>query len=53
MINKNTIDDPAIYAKALDLVKGKISSKDKLRAILEFIQDDFRYVSMSLGRPYG
>ncbi len=49
LINKNTVDDPAIDAKALDLVKDKTSSKDKLRAILEFIQDKFRYVPMSLG----
>ena len=49
MINKNTIDDPDISAKALDLVNGKTSSKDKVRAILEFIQDKFRYVSMNLG----
>ncbi len=49
-INKNTIDDdPAINAKALDLVNGKTNAKDKLRAILEFIQDNFRYVSMVLG----
>lgn len=48
-INKNTVDDPAISAKALDLVKDKVSSKDKVHAILEFIQDKFRYVPMSLG----
>jgi ATP-dependent DNA helicase PIF1 len=46
---KNTTDDPAIKAKALELVNGKTGFKDKLRAILEFIQDKFRYVSMSLG----
>lgn len=28
---------------------GKIILKDKVRAILEYIQDNFRYVSMSLG----
>jgi len=49
LVNKNTIDDPAISAKALDLVKGKTSAKEKLRAILEYIQDNFRYVSMTLG----
>jgi hypothetical protein len=48
-INKNTTDDLHIDAKALDLVKGKTNSKDKARAILEFIQDNFRFVSMSLG----
>ena len=41
---------PQYAAKALDLVKDKLkTSKDKVRAILEFIQDNFRYVSMSLG----
>jgi ATP-dependent DNA helicase PIF1 len=49
LINKNTVSDPNISAKALDLVNGKIGSKDKIHAILEFIQDNFRYVSMSLG----
>lgn len=48
-INKNTVDDPNIDTKAMELVSGKASSKHKLRAILEFIQDNFRYVSMSLG----
>jgi len=48
-INKNTNDDPIMDAKVLDLVKDKTSSKDKLRSVLEFIQDKFRYVSMSLG----
>jgi hypothetical protein len=36
-------------AKALGLVKGNASSKDKVHAILEYIQDNFRYVPMSLG----
>jgi ATP-dependent DNA helicase PIF1 len=49
MISKNTVDDPLISAKTADLVKDRSSVRDKLRAILEFIQDDFRYVSMSLG----
>ncbi|MBF0570233.1 MAG: DUF3857 domain-containing protein [Candidatus Omnitrophica bacterium] len=48
-VDKNTIKDPAISAKALDLVKDKLSSKDKVRAILEFIQDNYRYVPMTLG----
>ncbi len=48
-VDKNTVEDPAIFAKALELVNGKTTSKDKLHAILEFIQDDFRYVSMGLG----
>jgi len=49
LINKNVIDDPDITAKALELVSGKTDSKQKVRAILEFIQDNFRYISMVLG----
>ena len=49
IINKNSVDDPALNAKVLDLVKDKANGKDKVRAILEFIQDNFRYVSMTLG----
>jgi len=49
LTDKNTIDDPAMTAQTLALVNAKTSAKDKLRAILEFIQDKFRYVSMSLG----
>ncbi len=48
-INKNTIDDPAINAKVLELLKDKLEPRDKVRAVLEFIQDNFRYVPMSLG----
>jgi len=48
-VNANTVDDPVITTKTMELVKDKIDPKDKVRAILEFIQDKFRYVSMSLG----
>jgi hypothetical protein len=48
-VNKHTTDDPAITAKVQELVSGKAAPKEKLRAIMEFIQDQFRYVSMSLG----
>ena len=48
-VNKNTIADPTLDAKALDLVKDRSGSKDKVHAILEFIQDNFRYVPMRLG----
>lgn len=48
-IEKNTVNDPDIAAKTMDLVKEKTSVKDKVRAIVEFVQDNFRYVSMSLG----
>jgi len=49
LANKNTVDDPIISAKAWDLVGDKINPKEKLHAILEFIQDDFRFLSMSMG----
>jgi len=49
LINMNSKDDTDISAKASDLVNGRTNSKDKLRAILEFIQDNFRYVSLGLG----
>ncbi len=49
LINKNTVEDEGISAKALELTKDKTTQKDKARAILEFIQDNFRYVPMSLG----
>ncbi len=49
LIDKNTVDDADISVKAIELTKDKVAQQDKARAILEFIQDDFRYVSMSLG----
>ncbi|MDE2027609.1 MAG: DUF3857 domain-containing protein [Candidatus Omnitrophica bacterium] len=48
-INKNTDEDPDISAKVAELTAGKTAPRDKVRAILEFIQDNFRYVSMSMG----
>ncbi len=49
LINKNTVDDPDITAKVQELVSTKLTPKDKARAILEFIQDNFRYVAMHMG----
>jgi len=49
MINKNTVDDPAINAKVQELVKDKSVPKDKAHAILEFIQDNFRFIAMTMG----
>ncbi len=48
LLVKNIVDDEIIKAKALELTKDKTTLKDKARAIIEFIQDNFRYVSMSL-----
>ncbi|MBF0595215.1 MAG: DUF3857 and transglutaminase domain-containing protein [Candidatus Omnitrophica bacterium] len=41
---------PEIKALAEKLVAGKSTVRDKTRAILEFVQDNFRYVSMSFGQ---
>ena len=49
LINKNTVDDANITVKALELTKDKTIQKDKARAILEFIQDNFRYVALNFG----
>ena len=40
---------PEIKETALNAIEGANSLKMKVRAILEYIQDNFRYVSMSFG----
>ncbi|MBI4308946.1 MAG: DUF3857 and transglutaminase domain-containing protein [Candidatus Omnitrophica bacterium] len=49
LIDKNTIEDEQITTKALELARDKAAQKDRARAILEFIQDQFRYVPMNFG----
>ncbi len=49
LIHKNTLSDADIALKALELTKDKTTQKDKARAILEFIQDNFRYVALNFG----
>ncbi|MBF0595383.1 MAG: DUF3857 domain-containing protein [Candidatus Omnitrophica bacterium] len=49
LIDKNTRLTPEIEALAKSLVGDKQLVYDKVRAILEYIQDNFRYVSMSFG----
>jgi len=49
LVEKNTVDDEKIIAKVRELTDGKIADKEKARAILEFLQDELRYVSMSFG----
>ena len=39
----------AIKAKASELVRGKTSDMDKVKAIYDFVSVDFRYVSLSFG----
>src|SRR3990167_7127833 len=51
LARKNLKITPDIEAVAQKAVAGKVAFKDKARAIVEYIQDNFRYVSMSLG-PY-
>ncbi len=49
LVNKKTIDDSQITLKALEVVKGKTLQKDKARAILEYIQDNYQYVPLNFG----
>jgi len=49
LIEKNMRATGKIREVAQGLVAGKSTVKDKARAILEYIQDNFRYVSMSFG----
>src|SRR5208337_458737 len=39
----------AIKAKAAELVQGKTSAMDKVKAFYDFVSRDFRYVSLSFG----
>ncbi len=39
----------AIKAKAAELVQGKTSDMDKVKALYDFVSRDFRYVSLSFG----
>ncbi len=50
LVQKNLKSDKAIEAVVGGLIKDKSSVKDKTRAVLEYIQDNFRYVSMSFGQ---
>lgn len=47
--NKNVVDDQAIKDKVAVLTKDKTTQKDKARSIIEFVQDNFRYVAMNFG----
>ena len=49
LVKKNMITNSRIEDKVRELIKGKKNVKDKSRAILKYLQDDFRYVSMSFG----
>ena len=49
LIVKNLKITPKIESTVKGVISGKITLKNKVQAILEYIQDDFRYVSMSFG----
>lgn len=49
LVEKNIVEDEKIASKVQKLIEGKTTRKDKARAILEFLQDELRYVSMSFG----
>jgi len=49
LIQKNLKITPEIRKVAEKAAKGKTNPRDKTRAILEYVQENFRYVSMSFG----
>ncbi|MFH1354682.1 MAG: DUF3857 domain-containing protein, partial [Candidatus Omnitrophota bacterium] len=49
LIEKNLKISSEIEKAAMEAVKGLENNKDKVRAVLDYIQDNFRYVSMSFG----
>ncbi|MFH0838782.1 MAG: DUF3857 and transglutaminase domain-containing protein [Candidatus Omnitrophota bacterium] len=49
LVQKNLRINSQIEEAAKKVLKDKTTAKDKTRAVLEYIQDNFRYVSMSLG----
>jgi len=49
LVQKNLKTTPLIKKTTEKVIKGHIGIKDKTRAILEYIQENFRYVSMSFG----
>jgi hypothetical protein len=48
-VRQKIIDDPEITVRTLELVKGKKTQQEKARAILEFIQDNFRVIPLNFG----
>jgi len=43
------VSNDAIKAKAAELVQGKTSNMEKVKALYDFVSRDFRYVSLSFG----
>jgi tetratricopeptide (TPR) repeat protein len=44
------VPDEKIKVKAEEIIGGKTTEKDKVRALYEFVAKNFRYVSLSLGQ---
>lgn len=49
LVQKNLVIDSAIEETAGKVMAGHKKVRDKVRAVLEYLQDNFRYVSMSFG----
>lgn len=49
LVEKNSILSDTIKEAAQKATKGSTNTKNKVRAILDYIQHNFRYVSMSFG----
>ncbi|MFA5088451.1 MAG: DUF3857 domain-containing transglutaminase family protein [Candidatus Omnitrophota bacterium] len=48
-VEENTVITPEIEEAARKIFDNQTTLKDKVRSCLEYVQDNFRYVSMSLG----
>jgi len=48
-VNKNLKITPEIEEVTKEIFKGKKSTKEKVRAAIEYLRDNFRYVSTSFG----
>ena len=44
------VPDEKIKVKAEEIISGRTTEKDKVRALYEFVAKNFRYVSLSLGQ---
>lgn len=49
LVDRNLKASPEMKETVLKLIKGKDKEEDRIQAIIEYIQDNFRYVSMSFG----
>lgn len=49
LVEKNGTPGQEIKDAVRTAIAGKTTPKDKVRAIIEYVQNDFRYVSMSFG----